>query len=332
MWNNIEFANPAFLYLLGIIPLLIAWYIYRRKRYQTSLRVSTTKFLPEMRKSWRIYMLHVPFALRMLAIGLIVVAFARPQSSTQQRNVSVRGIDVVTTLDISSSMLAEDFQPNRLEAAKDVAWSFIEDRPNDRIGLVIFSGEAFTQCPLTTDHSVIKNLLEDIESGMIEDGTAIGDGLATSVSRLKNSEAVSKVVILLTDGVNNKGSLDPVSAAEIAEMFGVRVYTIGVGSEGTAPYPAKGMFGQKTYRRQKVEIDEELLQQVADMTGGKYFRATDKDKLKAIYNEIDKLEKSKIDVTEFQEKSEEFFPFALLAFLLILVEFLLRNTILKTLP
>jgi len=331
MWNNIEFARPEFLYLLGIIPILVAWYIYRRKQYQASLQVSSTGFLSGLRKSWRLYLLHLPFVVRMLAIGLIVIAFARPQSSTNKRDVSVRGIDVVTTLDISSSMLAEDFTPNRLEAAKDVAWSFIQERPNDRIGLVVFSGEAFTQCPLTTDHSVIKNLFEDIESGMIEDGTAIGDGLATSVNRLKNSKAVSKVVILLTDGVNNKGSLDPVSAAEIAEMFGIRVYTIGVGSEGTAPYPVQGMFG-KTYRRQKVEIDEELLQKVADMTGGKYFRATDKNKLKAIYNEIDQLEKSKIDVTEFQEKSEEFFPFALAAFLLIVLEFLLRNTILKTMP
>lgn len=331
MWNNIEFAKPEFLYLLGIIPLLVAWYIYRRKKYYTSLRVSSTGFLPSLRKSWRIYMLHFPFALRMIAIGLLILAFARPQSSVQKKNVSVRGIDIVTTLDISSSMLAEDFNPNRLEAAKDVAWDFIEDRPNDRIGLVVFSGEAFTQCPLTTDHDVLKNLFDDIESGMIEDGTAIGDGLATSVNRLKNSKAVSKVVILLTDGVNNKGSLDPVSAAEIAEMFDVRVYTIGVGSEGTAPYPVQGMFG-KTYKRKKVEIDEELLQKVADMTGGKYFRATDKDKLKVIYDEIDKLEKSKIDVTEFQKKSEEFLPLALLAFALILLEFLLRNTVLKTIP
>lgn len=331
MWNNIEFAKPEFLYVLGIVPLLVAYYIYRRKNYDASLRISAVGFLSGLRKSWRLYLLHVPFALRMIAIALIIVAFARPQSSTQKRDVSIRGIDVVTTLDISSSMLAEDFKPNRLEAAKDVAWDFIEGRPNDRIGLVVFSGEAFTQCPLTTDHSVIKNLFEDIESGMIEDGTAIGDGLATAVNRLKDSKAISKVIILLTDGVNNKGSLDPVSAAEIAEMFGIRVYTIGVGSHGTAPYPVQGMFG-KTHRRQKVEIDEELLNQVADMTGGKYFRATDKEKLKGIYQEIDKLEKSKIDVTEFQEKSEEFLPFALVALILIVVEFLLRNTVLKTLP
>jgi len=228
-------------------------------------------------------------------------------------------------------MLAEDFKPNRLEAAKKVAWNFIEGRPNDRIGLVVFSGESFTQCPLTTDHRIIKNLFEDIESGMIEDGTAIGDGLATSINRLKESQSVSKVIILLTDGVNNKGSLDPVSAAEIAKMYGLRVYTIGVGSRGTAPYPVQGMFG-KRYQRMEVEIDEELLQNIADMTGGKYFRATDSQKLEEIYGEIDQLERSKIDVTEFTEKAEEFLPLVLLAFGILALEFILKNTLLKTLP
>ncbi len=295
------------------------------------MRLSDTSFLKSSPKSWRLYLVHVPFALRMLALAALIVAFARPQSSTKQRNVSIKGIDIVMTLDISSSMLAEDFKPNRLEAAKEVAWDFIQKRPNDRMALVVFSGESFTQCPLTTDHRVIKNLFKDIKSGMIEDGTAIGDGLATSINRLRDSKAVSKVIILLTDGVNNSGSLDPSSAAEIAAMYGIRIYTIGMGTRGTAPYPVQGMFG-KTYQNVEVEIDEDLLRNVAEMTGGQYFRATDKDKLEAIYDEIDRLEKSRIDVTEFSEKTEEFLPLALLAFVLLALEFLLRNTILKTLP
>lgn len=331
MWNNITFANPWFLYLLIIIPLMIIWYAFRNRHQYSALRISDASSISSVRSSWKVYLRHFPFALRMIALALLLVAFARPQSSTNKRNVSIKGIDIVMTLDISSSMLAEDFRPNRLEAAKDVALDFISKRPNDRVGLVVFSGEAFTQCPLTTDHSVLQNLFDDIKSGMIEDGTAIGDGLATSINRLKDSKAVSKVIILLTDGVNNKGSLDPVSAAEIAELHGLRVYTIGVGSHGTAPYPVQGMFG-KQYQQRKVEIDEELLQQVAQKTGGKYFRATDKDKLQAIYSEIDQLERSKIDVTEFQEKSEEFLPLLLWAFAILLIEFLVRNTVLKTLP
>jgi|AntRauTorcE11898_2_1112593.scaffolds.fasta_scaffold01452_8 Ca-activated chloride channel family protein len=331
MMNDITFANPGFLYLLMLIPLLAAWYIFKHQDYHASLRISDAGSLDGVRPGWRVHLRHLPFALRMLALSLMIVAFARPQSSTQQRNINIKGIDVVMTMDISSSMLAEDFKPNRLEAAKKVAWNFIEGRPNDRIGLVVFSGESFTQCPLTTDHRIIKNLFEDIESGMIEDGTAIGDGLATSINRLKESQSVSKVIILLTDGVNNKGSLDPVSAAEIAKMYGLRVYTIGVGSRGTAPYPVQGMFG-KRYQRMEVEIDEELLQNIADMTGGKYFRATDSQKLEEIYGEIDQLERSKIDVTEFTEKAEEFLPLVLLAFGILALEFILKNTLLKTLP
>lgn len=331
MWNNITFANPLFLYLLIIVPLLIIWYFFRNRHQHSALRISDASSVSSVRSSWKVYLRHFPFALRMIALALLLVAFARPQSSTNKRNVSIKGIDIVMTLDISSSMLAEDFRPNRLEAAKDVALDFISKRPNDRVGLVVFSGESFTQCPLTTDHSVLQNLFDDIKSGMIEDGTAIGDGLATSINRLKESKAVSKVIILLTDGVNNKGSLDPVSAAEIAELHGLRVYTIGVGSHGTAPYPVQGMFG-KQYQQRKVEIDEELLQKVAQKTGGKYFRATNKDKLQAIYNEIDQLERSKINVTEFQEKSEEFLLLLLWAFAVLVIEFLVRNTVLKTLP
>lgn len=331
MWNNITFENESLLFFLLIIPLLVVWYIFKEKSHFPSLRVSDKGSLSGVRKSWRIYLRHVPFALRMIALALMLVAFARPQSSTKKRNVTVKGIDVVMTLDISSSMLAEDFKPNRLEAAKDVAWNFIKGRPNDRIGLVVFSGESFTQCPLTTDHSVIHDLFEEIESGMIEDGTAIGDGLATAINRLKDSEAISKVVILLTDGVNNRGNLDPASAAEIAEMYGLRVYTIGVGTQGSAPYPVQGMFG-KQYQQMKVEIDEEMLTDIAEKTGGKYFRATDSQKLEEIYQEIDQLERSKIDVTDFEERSEEFLPWVIIAFALLIAEFLLRSTVLKTMP
>jgi Ca-activated chloride channel family protein len=264
-----------------------------------------------------------------MAIGLIIIALARPQTSSSSQNMTIEGIDIVMALDVSGSMLARDLKPDRLEASKAVASSFIKDRPNDRIGLVIFSGETFTQVPLTTDHSILLNMFKDIKSGMIEDGTAIGDGLATAVTRLKDSRAISKVVILLTDGVNNAGSVDPMTAAEIAKVFGVRVYTIGVGSFGTAPYPVQTPFGIQL-RDMKVEIDEDLLQNIATQTDGRYFRATTNQKLEDIYAEIDKLERSKIEVTEFKRKHEEFLPLVLLAFGLLLAEFLLRQTIFKS--
>jgi Ca-activated chloride channel family protein len=269
--------------------------------------------------------------MRALGIGLLIIALARPQTTSSRQDVTIEGIDIVLALDVSSSMLAMDLRPDRLEAAKEVASEFISGRPNDRFGLVIFSGETFTQAPLTTDHAVIKNLFENIHSGMIEDGTAIGDGLATSVNRLKESKAVSKVIILLTDGVNNMGSLDPLSSAEIAKMYGVRIYTIGVGSEGNAPYPVQTPFGRQI-QYMEVKIDEALLQQVAELTDGRYFRATSNEKLREIYGEIDKLEKSKIDVTEFKKRKEEFLPFALLAFVLIMAEVLLRNTVFRSAP
>lgn len=264
-------------------------------------------------------------------MALFIVALARPQSTSSRQDVSIEGIDIVMALDVSGSMLAMDLKPDRLEAAKEVASEFISGRENDRFGLVIFSGEAFTQAPLTTDHQVVKNLFKDVKSGMIEDGTAIGDGLATAVNRLKDSKAVSKVIILLTDGVNNMGSLDPLSSAEIAKMYGIRVYTIGVGTEGTAPYPVQTPFGVRT-QYVEVKIDEALLQQVAELTEGRYFRATSNQKLREIYNEIDQLEKSKIDVTEFKKKKEEFFDFALLGFLIIIFEIVLRYTVFRSTP
>lgn len=331
MWNNIEFASPHFLYLLVIVPLLGLWYWYRHIKDQADIQVSGTEGFERSKRSIKQYLFFGMYVLRALAIGLLIIALARPQTTSSRQDVTIEGIDIVMALDVSSSMLAMDLKPDRLEAAKEVASEFISGRPNDRFGLVIFSGETFTQAPLTTDHAVIKNLFKNIKSGMIEDGTAIGDGLATSVNRLKDSKAVSKVIILLTDGVNNMGSLDPLSSAEIAKMYGVRIYTIGVGSEGNAPYPVQTPFGRQT-QYMEVKIDEALLQQVAELTEGRYFRATSNSKLREIYDEIDKLEKSKIDVTEFKKKKEEFLPFALLAFLLITVEVLLRNTAFRSTP
>jgi len=276
-------------------------------------------------------LIHLPFILKMLALALLIVAIARPQTSSKRQDVSVEGIDIVMALDVSTSMLAQDLKPDRLEASKKVAIDFIKQRPNDRIGLVVFAGEAFTQCPLTTDHTVLDNLFKDVKSGMIEDGTAIGDGLATAISRLKDSQAISKVIILLTDGVSNMGALDASSAAEIAKIYGIRVYTIGVGSLGTAPYPVQTPFGIQT-KQMEVKIDEPLLKQIAAMTDGKYFRATSNKKLQEIYAAIDKLEKSKIDVTVFSKKSEEFHIWALAALIIFLLMIVLKYTWLKNLP
>jgi len=331
MFKDISFSNPDYLYLLIILPLLGLWYWYKHVRDHADIQVSSTESFKTSGKSIKQYIYYVLYVFRIVAIGLLIVALARPQTTSSRQDVSIEGIDIVMALDVSSSMLAMDLKPDRLEAAKEVASEFIAGRPNDRFGLVIFSGEAFTQAPLTTDHSVILNLFKDIKSGMIEDGTAIGDGLATSVNRLKDSKAVSKVIILLTDGVNNMGSIDPLSAADIAKLYGIRVYTIGVGTEGQAPYPVQTPFGpQVDYR--EVNIDEGMLQKVAEVTDGRYFRATSNNKLREIYNEIDKLEKSKIDVTEFKKKNEEFFPFALIAFILITLEILLRFTVFRSAP
>ncbi len=329
MIKNIEFANLEYFYLLIIVPLMAVWYWFNQSKTNAEMQVSSTSVFEKNRKSIRQYIYYILPGLRLLAIALLIVALARPQSSTSSQDVSIEGIDIVMALDVSGSMLAQDLKPDRLEAAKTVASEFFDGRPNDRVGLVIFSGETFTQCPLTTDHSIIKNLFKDIKSGMIQDGTAIGDGLATAVNRLKESEAISKVIILLTDGVNNSGSIDPVSAAEIAKLYGIRIYTIGVGTIGMAPYPVQTAFGTE-YRDVEVKIDEELLKQVTKMTDGKYFRATSNQKLREIYAEIDQLEKSKIDVTEFRRKTEEFFPLAIIAFALLALEFIFRKTIFKT--
>lgn len=332
MFNtSITFEDPGFLYLLLIIPLLGLWYWYKLRSNHPAVQISSTEGFRANRKTIRQYLYHGLFVLRMLAIALFIIVIARPQSSLSRKDVKIEGIDIVMAMDVSSSMLALDLKPNRLEAAKDVASEFLKGRPDDRVGLVIFSGETFTQAPLTTDHSIIRNLFKDIKSGMIEDGTAIGDGLATSINRLKESQAISKVIILVTDGENNAGSLDPLSAAEIARIYGIRIYTIGVGTKGMAPYPVQTPYGTQ-YQNVEVNIDEALLKEVAEMTDGRYFRATSNRKLEAIYQEIDQLEKSKIDVTEFRKKNEEFLPYALLALALIILEIFLRNTIFKTLP
>ncbi len=323
-----EFMHIEFLWGLMIIPLLLAWHIIRQWQAVPVMDFSTREFASGF-DQWKVFLPHFVFGLRLLAIAAIIVALARPQSSISWQDIKTEGIDIVLAFDISGSMLARDFEPNRLEAAKDVATEFVKARPNDRIGLVVYSGESFTQCPLTTDHEKLVNLLRDIENGMIQDGTAIGMGLANAVNRLKESDAKSKVVILLTDGVNRSGSIPPLTAAEIASTFGVKVYTIGVGTKGEAPMPVQ-YFGQVRYQMMPVDIDEETLKEISKLTGGRYFRATDNASLGSIYEEIDQLEKTVIEEQQFEKKSEEFLPLALLALALIGLEFLLRKTIMKS--
>ncbi len=329
--SSIHFANPEYFYLLLLLIPVIVWYVLKDKISHASIQVSTSKGFHAAPKTYKYYLRHALFALRLIGMILLIAALARPQSSNRFQKSTTQGIDIVMSIDVSSSMLARDFQPDRLEAAKDVASKFITGRPEDKIGLVIFSGESFTQCPLTTDHAVLLNLFKDIRSGMIEDGTAIGLGLANAVNRLKDSKSKSKVVILLTDGVNNQGEIAPLTAAELAKTYGIRVYTIGIGTMGTAPYPVQTAFGV-SMQNMPVKIDEPVLRKIAEMTGGEYFRATDKNKLKAIYNEIDKLEKSKIDVRNYSIKSEEFWILALFAAIALLLEAVLRNTILRNIP
>lgn len=328
LFSGIEFANKGFLWLLILIPLMVAWYIWRNSKLQGSLRMSALKGFSSIKKSKYTTLRHYGIVLRALALTALITALARPQSAFSWQNSTTEGIDIVIATDISGSMLAEDLKPNRLEAGKNIAIDFIKDRPEDRIGLVIFSGESFTQCPLTIDHDVLINLFGEISNGMIEDGTAIGMGLATAVNRLKESEAKSKVVILLTDGSNTTGSIPPLTAAEIAKQMKVRVYTVGVGTKGFAPYPVKTPFGVQ-YQQVPVTIDEDVLKDIAKMTGGQYFRATNNAKLKQIYQQIDQLEKAKIAVTQYHKKTERFLPFALIAMALLLLEFSLRNTVFK---
>lgn len=325
------FNNPEYLWLLLVLVPMIAWYVFKQYQADASLQVSSTEPFHKMPKTRKHYLFHLVFALRCAALFFLVIAIARPQSTNSFRSESTEGIDIMLSLDISGTMLAEDLKPNRLEAAKEVATKFIADRPDDNIGLVVFAGESFTQCPLTTDHGVLINLLNAVQFGVIEDGTAIGLGLANAVNRIKDSQAKSKVIILLTDGSNNRGDIAPLTAAEIAKKFGIRVYTIGVGKQGMAPYPFQTPMGIR-YQNVPVEIDEDVLQQIAKMTGGSYFRATDNASLGAIYGEIDQMEKTKLQVREYKKRNEEFFPYLLTAFLLLVIEILIRNTVLRRLP
>lgn len=331
MLSDITFAYPWVLLLLLILPALIYWYWKKNEQITPAVTFSSLKLFDDVPKSIREKLIHVPAILRILALAFLIVAFARPQTFSSGENIYTEGIDIAMVLDISGSMLAEDFKPNRLEAAKKVIDDFIKGRTSDRIGLVIFSGESFTQCPLTIDYSVLRNLLSEIYSGMIEDGTAIGNAIANGVNRLKDSKAKSKVMILLTDGVNNAGEIDPITAAQIAQKFGIRIYTVGVGTMGEAPYPFQTPFG-KRYQMVPVEIDENLLKQIASITGGKYFRATNNRKLIEIYEEIDRLEKTRVEVTSYRHAKELYFSWALGGLILLFAEFGLSKFYLRKLP
>lgn len=325
------FANIEYLFLLLLLIPYIVWYILKHKKNNATLQMSDTNIYRDIKKSYKIYLLHVPFILRIIVLSLVILILARPQTTNNWQNSEVEGIDIMLAIDVSTSMLAEDLKPNRLEAAKDVAAEFISGRPNDNIGITLFAGESFTQCPLTVDHTVLLNLFQSINSGIVEDGTAVGMGIANAVSRLKDSKAKSKVIILLTDGTNNKGDISPLTAADIAKSFGIRVYTIGVGTNGMAPYPLR-VAGTIQYINTPVEIDEKTLTQIAITTNGNYFRATNNSKLKEVYKEIDKLEKTKLNVKQYSKRHEEYQWFALIALLFLLLEFYLRNSILKKIP
>lgn len=297
-----------------------------------NMQISTIEAFHGVKKSYKYYLLHLPFILRMGVIALLIIVLARPQSSNNWSDRDVEGIDIVMAMDISGSMIAEDLKPNRLEAAKSVGVDFITSRPNDNIGIVVFAGESFTLSPMTTDKGSLVSLMNNVSDEMIDaDGTAIGMGLANAVNRIKDSQAKSKVIILLTDGSNNRGEVDPLTAADLAKTYNIRVYTIGVGTKGLAPYPVRTVFGIQRQNIQ-VDIDEKTLQAIADKTNGQYFRATDNKSLKAIYTEIDKMEKTKIQVTEYSKKQEEFLPYAICALLLLLLEVILRNTVLRHIP
>lgn len=332
MFKNIEFANPEFLPLLLLLPLIAWWYKGKYKTHYAPITMSNlTMFTGN--SSWRGRMRVLLPILRGLAFIVLIIAMARPQALLKEDDVQADGIDITLTLDLSSSMLAQDFDPDRLEVAKKVAADFVEKREFDRIGLVVFSGEAFTQCPLTTDHKVVKEFIGNLKCGFLQDGTAIGMGLATAVNRMKESPAKSKIIILMTDGVNNAGYFKPEDAMELAKTLGIKVYTIGVGSTGEAMSPVgRRSDGKYVFGMVPVEIDEPLLQNIAQTTGGKYYRATNGKELEQIYAEIDRLEKSKIDVTTIKRRSEAFATFAMIGLILLVLELLLRYTIFRTIP
>lgn len=322
---HITFAHPWYLLGLVLVPLMTAWWLWRYRKHEAALQHSDIAVFDDMSKSLRVRLRWLPYALRVVAVAAMVVALARPQSRLSRQEMKVEGIDIVMAMDVSGSMLAEDFKPNRLEAAKKVAADFVEGRKSDRMGLVVFAGQAYTQVPLTVDHHVLLQQLGSLKSGLVRDGTALGDGLATAINRIKDSEAKSKVIILLTDGVNNQGSVDPLSAAEIATRYGIRLYTIGVGSLGKAPYPFRDQLGRVHYQNIDVEIDEALMQKMAATTGdGRYFRATNKKALQEIFSQIDEMEKSKIDVTQYAQTKDEQALWLWIAFAALVLEMLLR--------
>lgn len=326
---TVTYVHPSYFYLLLLLIPIIAWYIWKNGKTSPSLRMSTTETLKGIKKSYKVYLLHLPFIFRILALTALVFALARPQSSDNLSNKNVEGINIVMSLDISESMRAEDLKPTRLDAAKKIGAEFIMNRPNDNIGLVVFAGESFTQSPLTTDKTALVSLLNNVSDDMMEDkGTAIGLGIANAVNRIKDVDAPSKVIILLTDGSNNRGEIDPLTAADLAATYKVRVYTIGVGTN--APQAPIRINGQRMMM--PVDIDEGTLQEIAKKTGGRYYRATNNESLKSIYQEIDQLEKTKIQVTEYCKKNEEYLPWALIALSMLILEIVLRKTLLRHIP
>ena len=327
-----RFANPYLLWLLVVLLPMIAFYIYRALRGGTAIRISSIEGVRRAPRTWRYWLRHAPFVARCGAVALMIVALARPQIIEHKSRTDAEGIDIMLAMDISGSMLAKDFEPDRMVAAKEVAAAFINDRVGDRIGIAAFAGEAFTQSPLTTDKNSLITMLARLRSGIIDDGTAIGNGLATAVNRLRESDAKSKVIILLTDGVNNSGVIGPLMAADIAADMGIKVYTVGVGTRGKAPYPVVDMFGNVSYQMMPVEIDEKTLEEIATRTGGRYFRATDKEKLHRIYDEINELEKSKVEITDLTLYHENWFTLLVAALALLAVEFLLSHVLLKRIP
>lgn len=327
----VTYANPGNFWLYLIFIPIIGWYVWKQHTMNATIQVSSLSPFAGMKRSYKYYLRHLPFVLRLLALAVIIIVLARPQSTNKWSNTTTEGIDIVMSIDLSGSMQAQDLKPNRLQAAIDVATGFVAERKNDKMGLVVFAGESFTQCPLTTDQSVLINLFKAIPEIELQDGTAIGMGLSTAIARIKDSEAKSKVIILLTDGENNAGEITPETAAEMAKTFGIRVYTIGVGSNGTAPFPVQTAFGVR-YQQIPVKIDEDLLRKIATTTGGEYFRATDNETLEAVYAQIDKLEKTKIEKKEYSKKTEEYWRYAILALALLLGELILRQTLLRTVP
>ena len=327
-----QFAHPQYLWLFLIFIPIIAWYVLRKIKSHPTLSVSTTSPYAKLPVSFKEYLIHLLFVLRLGVLACVIIIIARPQTYDSWRTSSTHGTDIILAMDISSSMLARDFKPDRLEAAKNVAAKFVSGREADNIGIVVFAGESFTAVPMTTDRSLLVNYINDISMNMLEDGTAIGDGLATSINRIKDGKAKSKSIILLTDGSNNTGNVAPSTAAEIAEKFGIKVYTIGVGKNGEAPFPQQNIFGRIEYVNMPVVIDEETLKNIASITGGKYFRATNNNVLAEVFEEIDKLEKTQMDVKHFSHAEDNYMMWAVLAIALLLLEVLLRNTVLRTIP